>query len=96
MSRANGGLGRGAPLSGPLLPLLQHFDAAARHRSFTRAAEELNVTQGAVSQQMRLLEGRLAPPCSFACRAAWPSRPRGHRQVERGLAGGAVARRQPG
>ncbi len=62
MSRANGGLGRGAPLGGPLLPLLQHFDAAARHRSFTRAAEELNVTQGAVSQQMRLLEGRLGTP----------------------------------
>src|SRR4051794_40503014 len=49
MSRANASLGRGASLGGPLLPLLQHFDAAARHRSFTRAAEELaeelNVTR---------------------------------------------------
>jgi LysR family transcriptional regulator, glycine cleavage system transcriptional activator len=62
MSGANDGPGRGASRGGPLLPLLQHFDAAARHLSFTRAAEELNVTQGAVSQQMRLLEGRLGTP----------------------------------
>jgi DNA-binding transcriptional LysR family regulator len=29
---------------------------AAKHLSFTLAAKELNVTQGAVSQQIRLLE----------------------------------------
>lgn len=42
----------------PLPPLnsLVAFEAAARHLSFTRAAEELNVTQGAISRQMRLLE----------------------------------------
>jgi DNA-binding transcriptional LysR family regulator len=35
------------------------FEAAARHGSFTAAAEELHVTQAAVSQQVRLLEERL-------------------------------------
>ncbi|MGZ8346553.1 MAG: transcriptional regulator GcvA [Allosphingosinicella sp.] len=43
------------------LPLtaLRTFEAAARHGSFTRAAEELNVTQGAVSRQVQALEGRI-------------------------------------
>ncbi|MFT2112146.1 transcriptional regulator GcvA [Marinomonas sp. 2405UD68-3] len=43
------------------LPLatLYTFDVSARHLSFTKAAEELHVTQGAVSQQIRLLESRL-------------------------------------
>ena len=35
------------------------LEAAARHLSFTRAAMELNVTQGAVSRQVRDLEGFL-------------------------------------
>jgi LysR family glycine cleavage system transcriptional activator len=35
---------------------LKAFEAAARHESFTRAAEELCVTQGAVSQQVKALE----------------------------------------
>jgi LysR family glycine cleavage system transcriptional activator len=35
---------------------LRTFDAAARHLSFTDAARELNVTQAAVSQQVKLLE----------------------------------------
>jgi LysR family glycine cleavage system transcriptional activator len=38
---------------------LKAFDAAARHESFTRAAEELCVTQGAVSQQVKALEAAL-------------------------------------
>ncbi|MCW8087364.1 LysR family transcriptional regulator [Sabulicella glaciei] len=50
---------RGGRQWGGLLPLLHHFDAAARHLNFTKAASELNVTQGAVSQRLRLLEGRL-------------------------------------
>lgn len=43
------------------LPLnaLRAFESAARHLSFTRAAEELHVTQAAVSQQVRQLEERL-------------------------------------
>jgi LysR family transcriptional regulator of beta-lactamase len=43
------------------LPLnaLRAFEVSARHLSFTRAADELNVTQTAVSQQVRNLEQRL-------------------------------------
>ncbi|MFH1804087.1 MAG: transcriptional regulator GcvA [Pseudomonadota bacterium] len=40
----------------PPLQALRAFEAAARHLNFTRAAEELFVTQGAVSQQIRQLE----------------------------------------
>src|SRR5258706_1574789 len=40
----------------PSLNALRSFEAAARHESFTRAAEELCVTQGAVSQQVKALE----------------------------------------
>ena len=38
------------------------FEAAARHLSFTRAAEELGMTQAAVSYQIKLLEERLGGP----------------------------------
>ena len=46
------------------LPLnaLRMFDAAARHLSLTRAAQELHVTQAAVSQHIRNLEERLSKP----------------------------------
>lgn len=40
----------------PQLNALKTFEAAARHESFTRAAEELCVTQGAVSHQVKALE----------------------------------------
>ena len=43
----------------PPLNALRTFDAAARHQSFTRAAEELCVTQGAVSHQVKALEIQL-------------------------------------
>lgn len=43
----------------PSLNGLRAFEAAARHLSFTRAAAELNVTQTAVSHQIRRLEGQL-------------------------------------
>lgn len=46
-------------LSVPSLAALAAFEAAARHGSFTRAAEELNLTQGAVSRQVAQLEGML-------------------------------------
>jgi LysR family transcriptional regulator of beta-lactamase len=41
------------------LNALKAFEAAARHLSFTRAAEELNVTQAAISHQVKGLEARL-------------------------------------
>jgi LysR family glycine cleavage system transcriptional activator len=43
----------------PPLNGLRAFEAAARHLSFTRAADELGVTPGAVSQQVKSLEGAL-------------------------------------
>lgn len=43
----------------PSLNGLRAFEAAARHLSFTRAAAELNVTQTAVSHQIRRLEEQL-------------------------------------
>jgi LysR family glycine cleavage system transcriptional activator len=41
---------------------LRAFEAAARHLSFTRAADDLNVTQAAVSHQIKLLENHLGFP----------------------------------
>jgi LysR family transcriptional regulator, glycine cleavage system transcriptional activator len=43
----------------PPLNALRAFEAAARHESFTRAAAELFVTQGAVSHQVKALETEL-------------------------------------
>lgn len=40
----------------PPLNALRAFEAAARHLSFTKAAEELHVTPGAISQQVKSLE----------------------------------------
>jgi LysR family glycine cleavage system transcriptional activator len=46
----------------PPLPAIRVFEAAARLGNFTRAAEELGMTQAAVSYQMKLLEERLGAP----------------------------------
>src|SRR5437870_12899212 len=43
----------------PSVDALVAFESAARHQSFTRAAAELNLTQGAISRQIRVLEDRL-------------------------------------
>lgn len=43
----------------PSLNGLKAFEASGRHLNFRRAAEELSVTQGAVSQQVRALEEQL-------------------------------------
>ncbi len=51
----------------PLPPLnaIRAFEAAARLASFKQAADELGVTHGAVSRQIRLLEDWLGPPPLF-------------------------------
>ncbi|HEX7030222.1 MAG TPA: transcriptional regulator GcvA [Gammaproteobacteria bacterium] len=54
----------------PPLNALRAFDAAARHLSLTRAAAELHVTHGAVSRQIKELEG-------FLGRTLFHRRPRG-------------------
>ncbi|MBH3426845.1 LysR substrate-binding domain-containing protein [Pseudomonas alkylphenolica] len=46
----------------PPLYALRAFEAAARHSSFTRAGDELSITQSAVSRHIRTLEEH------FACR----------------------------
>jgi LysR family transcriptional regulator of beta-lactamase len=65
----------------PHLPLnaLRAFESSARHLSFTRAALELNVTQAAVSQQVRSLEERLGT-------TLFKRLPRGLAMTDEGLA----------
>ncbi len=46
----------------PPLNWLRAFEAAARHLSFTGAARDLNMTQSAVSQQVKSLEAHLKRP----------------------------------
>ena len=46
----------------PPLNGLRAFEAAARHMSFKRAADELGVTAGAVSQHIKALETALDVP----------------------------------
>lgn len=46
----------------PPLAAVRAFEAAARHASFTKAADELGMTQAAVSYQIKMLEERLGEP----------------------------------
>jgi DNA-binding transcriptional LysR family regulator len=46
----------------PALDLLVGFESAARHLSFTKAGEELHLTQSAVSRQIKELEDQLGVP----------------------------------
>jgi len=43
----------------PSLQTLRAFEAAGRHKSYSKAAEELNLTHGAVSHRIRELEERM-------------------------------------
>ena len=49
----------------PPLNTLRGFEAAARLGSFHKAAEELHLTQSAISQQIRSLETYLEQPLFF-------------------------------
>ncbi|NVM76904.1 LysR family glycine cleavage system transcriptional activator [Duganella sp. SG902] len=46
----------------PNFSALRAFEAAARHENFSRAAEELHLTHGAISHQVRGLEEELGRP----------------------------------
>ena len=46
----------------PDMKTLVTFESAARHGNFTRAGEELSLTQSAVSRQMRDLEEQIGKP----------------------------------
>ena len=46
----------------PPLTALRAFDAAARHMSFAKAADELHVTPAALSYQIKSLEEHLGEP----------------------------------
>src|SRR4026208_2002781 len=46
----------------PPLKAVRYFEAAARHLSFSKAAEELNVTHSAISHQIKALEEWLGQP----------------------------------
>jgi LysR family glycine cleavage system transcriptional activator len=47
------------PVRPPSLRSIAAFEAAARHASFTKAADELNLTPGAISHAIKALEERL-------------------------------------
>lgn len=59
MRNGNANPGGGPPQRLPSLDLLKAFEAAARLLSFTKAGEELHLTQSAVSRQMKELEDQL-------------------------------------
>jgi LysR family glycine cleavage system transcriptional activator len=51
-----------APRRPPNYSALRAFEAAARHNNFSRAADELHLTHGAISHQVRALERELGRP----------------------------------
>lgn len=62
----------------PRLELLRSFESAARHLSFTRAADELALTQSAVSRQIRQIEDGLGVPLFERRHRALVLTPAGH------------------
>lgn len=72
----------------PPLDLFRTFEAVARHRSFTLAADELCLTQSAVSRQIKALEDALALRLFRRLHRAIEATPEGQRlfeSVTRGL-----------
>lgn len=65
----------------PSTAALLAFESAARHESFTRAAEELALTQSAICRQIGALEDFLGVPL-FAAHAAEPETRFGPSEVE--------------
>ncbi len=61
----------------PSLNALAAFEAAARHLSLTRAAQELNVTPGAVSKQVKVLEDEIGRPLFLRLHRALALTPEG-------------------
>ncbi|MFG1350942.1 LysR substrate-binding domain-containing protein [Xanthobacter autotrophicus] len=66
----------------PSLVALRAFEATARHRSMTRAAEELCVTHGAVSRHIKALEATLGVPLVARGGGASEPTPEGQRLAE--------------
>ncbi len=67
----------------PPLTAVRAFEAVARHLSFTKAAEEMGMTQAAVSYQIKIIEERLGSPLFL----------RRPRQIELSEAGAKLAPR---
>lgn len=63
----------------PPLSSLMAFEAAGRHRNFTAAGRELNVTQAAISRQIHALEGFLGLPVFLRQHRAVQLTPEGER-----------------
>lgn len=57
----------------PSLKALRTFEAVAHHQSFTKAADELAVSQGAVSHQIKLLESAVGLPLLIRHARGYPS-----------------------
>ncbi|MDM0088234.1 MULTISPECIES: LysR family transcriptional regulator [unclassified Variovorax] len=66
-------------LSSSMMVWLRSFEAAARHANFTRAAAELCVSQGAISQQVKNLEGALRRPLFVRASRSLSLTPEGER-----------------
>ncbi len=66
----------------PTVPALRAFEAAARLGSFTAAAEELDVTQGAVSQHVKALEKYMDRPLFLRLPRGATLTPEGRRAAE--------------
>lgn len=71
----------------PSITALQAFEAAARHQSFTHAAQELSLTQGAICRQIATLEAFVGVPLFDRVR-------RGVRLTDAGERYGRLVRRQ--
>ncbi|WP_298015183.1 LysR substrate-binding domain-containing protein [uncultured Castellaniella sp.] len=71
----------------PSTTALQAFEAAARHQSFTHAAQELSLTQGAICRQIATLEAFVGVPLFDRVR-------RGVRLTDAGERYGRLVRRQ--